>query len=106
LKGKIKKEKSLLKYKRCPECLQVVRKGLKRCQNCGHAWTTSQRELPKQVEGDLVKIEKTKKRKKYINTIKEVSKAKNIKEAYIIAEKHGYKPQYGYFIWKKILKRA
>lgn len=110
LTGKIKKKDDPLKHKRCPDCIQIVPKSTRVCPFCGHQWTETaeagKRALPEQKEGELVDV-RLLRQQKNADTIRMIrTGAKDMKEACKIAGQQGYRSGYGYFIWKKILKKA
>ena len=107
LSGKIKSDVS--EKKRCPDCLRPVNKSERVCPYCGHSWVESiergTRELPEQIEGELVKITDARKLKNSA-VLAIAREAHTLAQAVNIGKNHGISSKYAYFIWTKMLKKS
>lgn len=106
LEGKKKKEKTESKYKRCPDCMHIVNLTERVCPFCGYLWKeredVGKKNLPKEKEGELVKITERKAVNRLIIEI--ARRAKTLQQAVKIAKLYGAKHTQAWYIWKKILR--
>lgn len=107
LDGPRKIEKGESIYKRCPECQHPVKKVLSVCPYCGFQFPkreASERQLPQETEGKLVKIRSKQKRSELAVLL--ARQAVNFDHALEISEKNGFSADEAFFVWKNLLHRS
>jgi len=107
LEGKVtQSETSALK--RCPECMRPVKKEARVCPHCGYEFAGEAREpvIPEEQDGQLVNIREIPRIEKNDLIIKIARNAWTLRQAILIAKKHGVDHRGAYYIWVKILKKS
>jgi DNA repair protein RadD len=102
------KDSGTLEYKRCPKCIRPVVRSARTCPSCGFQWAAERvsRQLPEEVEGELVAISRPKTTITWEGLIEEIRiGAGSMKESIAIARSFGYRHTAGYTVWKKVLRR-
>ena len=97
-------------YKRCPQCLRVVKKTARICPFCEFQWVESTergtRRIPKEKAGELKKVKKTLVTIEWKGLIEQIRlRAGSLKAAIEIARHYGYRHTAGWTVWKNILKK-
>jgi DNA repair protein RadD len=112
LDGSMKIDKGVLDYKRCPECINVVKKHVRECPYCGHIWESADIEprIPEQKEGELRLINEEDHTIKITvdwQTLIEIitNEARSLKQAVDLAVRYGKTNRHAYYIWTNIMGR-
>jgi superfamily II DNA or RNA helicase len=82
----------------CPSCYGVHRPAAV-CPFCGHVHAVA-REMPKEVQADLVEVDTRRAAAEAKSKRKEVGKARTLEELLQIAKDRGYKPGWAYAVMK------
>lgn len=110
LDGKESSPPGTSKFKRCPDCLRIVKISSVRCDACGHVWATAPttERIPDQVDGQLVQVTRETRITADWPTIRQMirDRAHSLREAIDIARSVGGTHKQAWYVWTKDMGRS